>query len=574
VDINDRHAAEEALRTSQEQQAFLLHLGDLLRLQADPGAVMEHAARALAQYLGVAAAGYGEVEADQETVCVSHEYNDGCMPSAKGRHRFSDYARGIGEALRAAQEVIVEDYATDPRSPPGGTPATQALAMRAAAIVPLHKGGRLVATFWATHPQPRAWTEAQCQVLRDVAERTWSAVQRARAEIALRQSEARLRLALDAGGMGVFDWDLPTDRLGWDARQYELFGVDRREREMTGALALARVHPEDRPALEAAIRSVVDAGQGTFRFEFRVPQPGGWMRWVAGRAQVVPGADGRAARMIGLNFDTSQAHETQAALSALNATLEQRVALRTTELASARDAAEAASRAKSAFLANMSHELRTPLNAVIGLSHLLHQQPLPGDAARFVAHIRDAGEQLLALVNDVLDLSRIEAGALVLESVPFDTAPLLQAALALVRPQADLKGLALDFDATPALPARLVGDPLRLRQVLLNLLSNAVKFTPAGRVCLRVQLLARDASSVRLRLEVTDTGIGISAEQQQRVFEAFTQADDSTTRRFGGSGLGLSIVRRLVDMMGGTLGLHSQPGQGSTFSVELLFRLG
>ena len=240
----------------------------------------------------------------------------------------------------------------------------------------------------------------------------------------------------------------------------------------------------------------------------------------------------------------------------------------------ARASAEAASRVKSQFLANMSHEFRTPLNAVIGLSHLLRQRAMPPDAAGFVTHIQHAGEQLLALTDDVLDLSRIEAGEMHLEEVPFELMPLLDAVQAMVRTQADAKGLALRVDAAADVPPRLIGDPLRLRQVLLNLLGNAVKFTAAGHVTLRLRVLAREAGLARLRFEVADTGIGIAAEQQERIFEPFVQADSSTTRRFGGTGLGLSIVRRLVDLMGGTLQLQSQPGQGSVFSVELPLRVG
>jgi PAS domain S-box-containing protein len=237
--------------------------------------------------------------------------------------------------------------------------------------------------------------------------------------------------------------------------------------------------------------------------------------------------------------------------------------------------AEAASRAKSAFLAHMSHEIRTPLNAVIGLSQLMARMELPADGRRFIAHIQQAGEQLLALTNDVLDLSRIEAGEMHLESVPFELATLLQALCAMVEPQAQAKGLALQLEmAEPeAVPGPLLGDPLRLKQVLLNLLGNAVKFTPAGRVTLRVAVTAREAGRVGLRFDVQDTGIGIAPEQRSRIFEPFTQADSSTTRRFGGTGLGLSIVRRLVDVMGGSLSLQSTPGQGSTFSVELALPL-
>jgi signal transduction histidine kinase len=232
---------------------------------------------------------------------------------------------------------------------------------------------------------------------------------------------------------------------------------------------------------------------------------------------------------------------------------------------------EAATAAKSAFLAHMSHEIRAPLNAVIGLSHLLQQRSLPEDAARFVGHIHGAGEQLLALVNDVLDLSRIEAGEMRLEAVAFDLPPLLDSVLAMLRPQAETKGLTLAVESTSDLPQRLVGDPLRLRQVLLNLLSNAVKFTAAGSVTLRLAVLVHEARKTLLRFDVLDTGIGITTEQQARIFEPFAQADGSITRRYGGSGLGLSIVTRLVDMMGGTLSLQSQPGHGSAVTVKLAF---
>jgi PAS domain S-box-containing protein len=231
--------------------------------------------------------------------------------------------------------------------------------------------------------------------------------------------------------------------------------------------------------------------------------------------------------------------------------------------------AEAASQAKSAFLAHMSHELRTPLNAVIGLSHLLAQMSLPERAAGFVRHIEQAGDQLLALVNDVLDLSRIEAGELQLEAVPFDLRSLLDAVHAMVRPQAEAKGLELQLDVPAKLPAQVIGDPLRLKQVLLNLVGNAVKFTPSGSVVLRVLQMARADGRATLRFDVMDTGIGIAPEQQRRIFEPFTQADSSTTRRLGGTGLGLSIVQRLVSMMGGQLELSSQLGKGSTFSVTL-----
>jgi PAS domain S-box-containing protein len=311
---------------------------------------------------------------------------------------------------------------------------------------------------------------------------------------------------------------------------------------------LARAQAQGR-ATEQELDLVLGDGGGTLPVLFSVV--------------AVPDSDPAAASLRAALVDDSERRRREQQMQALQQ-----------ELARRAEQAEAATRAKSAFLANMSHEIRTPLNAVIGLSQLLQHMPLQDRAAEFVGHIRQAGEQLLALTDDVLDLSRIEAGEMRLEQEGFEPAQLFEAVLSMVRPQADGKGLALSARIAPDLAPRLVGDPLRLRQVLLNLLGNAVKFTEAGRVALSVHVLAQSCGKSLLRLDVADTGIGISAEQQARIFEAFSQADGSITRRFGGTGLGLSIVRRLVDMMGGTLTVSSQPGQGSVFSVELSFLHG
>ena len=231
--------------------------------------------------------------------------------------------------------------------------------------------------------------------------------------------------------------------------------------------------------------------------------------------------------------------------------------------------AEAASRAKSAFLAHMNHEIRTPLNAVIGLSQLLETMELPDKARTFVGHISQAGSQLLGLTDDVLDLSHIEAGDMQLKRTSFELLRLLQSVRDIAEPQALEKGLTLRLELDADLPLRLLGDLVRLRQILLNLLGNAVKFTQAGDVTLRVAELQRQASRSLLRFEVADTGIGIAPEHLERIFEPFTQAESYTTRRFGGSGLGLSIVHRLVTMMDGSLDVKSVLNQGSSFAVTL-----
>jgi signal transduction histidine kinase/CheY-like chemotaxis protein len=233
-------------------------------------------------------------------------------------------------------------------------------------------------------------------------------------------------------------------------------------------------------------------------------------------------------------------------------------------LRAARRAAEKASLAKSQFLANMNHEMRTPLNGVIGMTTLLSDTPLASDQREYVGTIQSSSTLLLALVNDVLDFSKIEAGKLQLETAAFELRPLLNECLQLMSQGAARKGLELRLEVDPSMPATLEGDAIRLRQILINLLSNAVKFTPAG----EVRLSAAGVGS-RVRFEVADTGVGIEPDVSRRLFEAFTQADASTTRRYGGTGLGLAITKRLVELMGGEIQVETHPGAGSRFWFEI-----
>ena len=233
-------------------------------------------------------------------------------------------------------------------------------------------------------------------------------------------------------------------------------------------------------------------------------------------------------------------------------------------------AAENANEAKSVFLATMSHEIREPMNGVIGMARLLLETPLSAEQRGFVEAVFDAGQALLTIINDILDLSRMEAGRLELDRIDFDLASLLERVVATVEPGAREKGLALGLRIAPDVPATLRGDPGRIRQVFLNLLGNAVKFTPAGEVELSVRLTEESADTVRLGATVRDTGIGIPAHLQEQLFSPYAQADPSVPRLYGGSGLGLTICKRLVGLMDGEIRLNSRPGEGTVFDLDLV----
>ena len=309
------------------------------------------------------------------------------------------------------------------------------------------------------------------------------------------------------------------------------------------------IHPDDIPALTASFRQFVKAPPEWSQrgVTYRGLPRNGEVRWFEARTSIIRDENGRVVEFQDLVRDVTDTKR-----------LEQ-------ELTEARDRAEAGARAKSEFLANMSHELRTPLTSVIGFSGLLQESAaLPEAERRYADRIATASEALLGVINDILDYSKLEADAVSLEPRAFDPAAMARAAAALVEGQCEARGLALTVVADPGIPPALMGDEGRLRQVTLNFLSNAAKFTAEGGVRLEMSW-----SDERLRVAVSDTGIGVPADKIDALFERFSQADTSTTRLYGGTGLGLSISRRLIDLMGGEIGAESRPGEGSTFWFEV-----
>jgi len=308
-----------------------------------------------------------------------------------------------------------------------------------------------------------------------------------------------------------------------------------------------------------------DARSGTYRRLAR----GGREILVEASYYPILGTDGRPDHIITFCSDVTDQHARQETL--VQAAAE--VAQRNIELADMRDQALSATKAKSAFLASMSHEIRTPMNAVLGMADLLRETPLNAEQSEYVGRFSRAAASLLDLINDILDISKIEANQVEIESAPFDLPELLDHLGEMMAVRAFAKKLELVLFVHPDVPTHVIGDATRLRQILVNLVGNAIKFTDAGEVAIRVEPVAGATQPGSLRFSVTDTGIGIPADRQAAIFDSFTQVDSSTTRKYGGTGLGLSISRRLAQLMGGTLAVCSAEGHGSTFWVDLAFGL-
>ncbi|MEI6654173.1 MAG: CHASE domain-containing protein [Verrucomicrobiota bacterium] len=375
---------------------------------------------------------------------------------------------------------------------------------------------------------------------------------RKQAEEALALATDRLKLAARAGGVGIWDFDVINNRFVWDKQMFRLYGVTPEQFSGVYEAWQAVLHPDDRQRGEAEIQLAL-TGVKEFDTEFRVVWPDGSLRFIRALALVQRDATGQALRMIGTNWDITALKQTEE------------------ELRKTKELAEQANEAKSQFLANMSHEIRTPMNGVIGMTGLLLETRLDDEQRCYIEALQASGEVLLSLINDILDISKIEAGKLDLEILDFNLVTLLDSCTELLAPQAHKTGLDFTCVIAPDVPSHLSGDPGRLRQILLNLVGNAIKFTPQGAVTVEVSRVSATATSSVLRFAVRDTGIGIPAAKQALLFQKFSQVDASTARQFGGTGLGLAISKQLVHLMGGEIGVTSGVGLGSEFWFAACF---
>ncbi|MES9904730.1 MAG: ATP-binding protein, partial [Sedimenticola sp.] len=369
----------------------------------------------------------------------------------------------------------------------------------------------------------------------------------------LEATESRLEKAQRIARMGSWEWDVVNDKVIWTEGACRVLAIEPLQ-ESSGRLLLQVLQEQERKQFHGAVEEALSRS-GRLDGEYMTVPVDGRAREIHIQAEVRRGRAGKPMRMLGTVQDITEHKQSERIL------------------AEAKLAAEAANEAKGDFLANMSHEIRTPMNAIIGLSHLALQTGLTPKQRDYLQKIDTSSRALLGIIDDILDFSKIEAGKLAVEQVEFHLEEVLQNLSTLVSLKAEEKGLEMLFAMDPDLPMHLFGDSMRVGQVLTNLVQNAIKFTNEGEILIRISSVGFVDQRITLRFSISDTGIGIGSERISDLFDAFSQADPSHSRRYGGTGLGLTICKLLVEMMGGHIWVESQLGEGSTFSFELPFDL-
>jgi PAS domain S-box-containing protein len=368
----------------------------------------------------------------------------------------------------------------------------------------------------------------------------------------LREAEQRWELALLGNQDGIWDWSAATNEVFYSDRWKQMLGFESREFDELGITWEEMVHPEDLPRVQRELDEHIHMRRTPcYVSEYRIRAKDESYKWILARGAGFWDDEGRVVRVVGSHTDITERKLAEELLR------------------QAKEHAEMASRAKSEFLANMSHEIRTPMNGVLGMSGLLLETALDAEQKEYAETVRQSAGALLAVINDILDISKIEARKMEIDSFPFDLRRVAEEVVGTLRPRANEKSLRVVLDYPPETVSRFLGDGGRIRQVIMNLAGNAVKFTQAGEAAIRVECTERDEHTALMRITVRDTGVGIPEEKLAPVFEKFTQADTSTTRTYGGTGLGLAISKQLVELMGGSINVESRVGEGSVFWFTL-----
>lgn len=527
-DITERKKAEDALRATEERTRLILESTAEGIFGVDTMGRMVFVNPAACRLLGYAAE---EMIGQPSHALIHHHHTDGSEYPMDQCPMFAAYKRG--EVSRIDNEYL---WTKDGKGLPVEYGAT-----------PIQKDGALMGAVIS---------------FTDSTER-----KRAQAELLKRKDELQhinflADSALDLTKAGY--WHVPLDGSGWynsSERAARIFGdPPTPDHRYTLEHWAAHVHAGDEAAAKitmenfgAAVAGTIPVYDATYAYKRPID---GRVVWIHALGHVVKDSEGKPTDMFGVTQDITD------------------FKLLEKEIVGAKQKAEEATQMKSMFLANMSHEIRTPMNAIIGLSYLALKTSLTGKQRDYLNKIHNAGTSLLAVINDILDFSKIEAGKLDIEETDFKLDDVIGSVTTVTGDKAHEKGLEFLAEISPLVPQFLVGDPLRLGQILTNLVNNSVKFTERGEISMKAELLDRTGDRCQLRFSVSDTGIGMTAEQSAKLFQPFTQADMSTTRKHGGTGLGLTICRRLVELMGGQIWMESEPGRGSTFSFTVWLGVG
>lgn len=530
-------------RQEDRRREFLMQLSDEIGALDDAIPIMETAAVATGEHLGVGSASFADVDPAGCHAIVHAEYRNGRIVST-GKYFLEDFGPQLIERLRRGESIAVEDIAAERQATPD---VFEGWGIRSLVAVPAVRHGRLAGLFSVLHTAPRRWSRSDIALVGTVMERTWHAVENARVHAELRQSREWLTLALQAGSAATWEWNLRTGEIQWSEDEGRLLGLDTTRRSLTFGRWLALVHPDDRRDARKSAGRIATMRAGDVEFEYRVAgsaQP----RWITMRGRVITDPRGLPYRVVGIAVDSTERKAAELERERL--------------LNEAREASDA----KSHFIGVISHEFRTPLTAIIGYTDLLStgvSGKLQPTQERQLDRIRTSAWHLTQLVDEILTFSRLEAGR---ESINFQAADVVTLArdtVSLVSPAAAAKGIGLACEL-PDGGIAVRTDAGKLRQVLLNLLGNAVKFTEKGGIMLRVRPVDNT-----VEFTITDTGVGILPENIERIFDRFWQADQGTSHNVSGAGLGLTVSRRLVQLIGGTLCVESEPGKGSTFSFRI-----
>ncbi len=421
--------------------------------------------------------------------------------------------------------------------------------------IPIHYKNQLDGTLsLPCYSGRKVWSEKELETAGIIADALARSVNRNRITRTLEESDKRYAFALEASKDGIWDWDLTTNAVHFSNNYLAMLGYEQSELEHNfDTFKETLIHPEDFNYMLGVITSALNNKNNIIQSEFRMLHKNGDTVWVYSRSKYVDfDEEGNPTRCVGVNADITQFKNAQ------------------TELQQAKLEAITANQTKNEFLTRMSHEIRTPMNAIIGMGHLLEDTSLDRKQHDYLHNINDSAASLLHIIDEILDFSKLESGRYLLENSHFDLDHVYEQLSKNISHRADSKDIELIFDISHDVPRFIKGDARRLLQVIHNLLDNAVKFTDSGEVTLQTRVLSRQ-QNVELEFSVIDSGIGIAEDKMQHLFDPFTQADGSTSRRFGGTGLGLTICRYLIDQMGGKLNVVSEENKGSTFSFTAQF---